>query len=97
MLDSTDDTAGMSNSYTQPDEHEYALNDAPIARLIGWNDSPMGESTPQIQTRWCVYPHHPMAGAARWKCQAETRPTVMSEKHEITSTECFEAALKGYG
>jgi hypothetical protein len=50
MIDSTDVTVVMSNSYAQSDEHEYALNDAPIRRLIEWNDRPMGESTPQIQT-----------------------------------------------
>jgi hypothetical protein len=50
MVVSTDVTLVVSNSYAQLDEHDYALNDAPIRRLIGWNDSPMGEYTPQIQT-----------------------------------------------
>jgi hypothetical protein len=34
--------------YAQSDEHSYALNAAPISRLIGRNGSPMGESAPQI-------------------------------------------------
>jgi hypothetical protein len=87
MIDSTDVTVVMSNSYAQSDEHEYALNDAPIRRLIGRNDSTYGGIYPADPNQMTRLSSPLDAGVARWEYQSGTRPTVMSEKREITSTE----------
>ncbi len=45
-MDSTNATVVIGNGYAQSDEHYYALNDAPIRRLIGRSGSAMGEYAP---------------------------------------------------
>ena len=73
MVDSTDVTVVNSNSDAQSDEYWYALNGAPIRRLIGKNAAPWGNLPRRSKPSGAFLLTSLRLVAARWEYYSGTR------------------------